>query len=715
MVNSFNLNRKDFYNEELESIWTPTRERDFYLQTLGDTEENRKLPLTFLSMKYLEDIIGVPRSSYNVMWSFSDYINNKSFLSQFTDTALALSLQKLSKEPTNVVRVRRSSDNAEQDFNANEVKGTGLLDFVVPTDVQAKYNNAVWFDGVDDFIDVGTQLLPLTGDWKISYKILLPIGYTSSANRFVVSQHLTIDDGRFAVGVNTAGNSFLFLAGDNVNGVALNDGNIHKMAVTRVGDTLTLYVDDVSQGTLTFSGSLTNTNTGIGIIQALDRYFIGSFWDLEFDIGNNGIVNHRYLGTGNTNADWQDQIGSNDGTVVGSPALFTGQGFNGTVSRMYDQRVSTDNCVAYMDRNHLGISNVSIGADDDFFYESKAIFSQFTELRSVLSESSGGFDRFSFTNATTFRIRQNQVAYDIALDITLEINKPYKYRIERNSNVFSIYINGVLQTNTVSVPNDAFRFLYLGGFERIHGGAIYDINLNDQHAWSVRGSKLSDIVDTIGSNNATFRVPNPPRLSLADYVTVSRDLVQTTTANQPLIVENGALKTDGGKPAIHFKTATQAFLSPIPIPDLLTSESFGAYVVYKPTDLSDTFTVFRNVTSSDHRFNIVQASNDLRVAIGIGTGAPVGSKSGNIIVNTRYLVGATHKDSDFTLRLNGTPQVGDNSPSMVGAINQGRMSVMIRTDGSWGNVGFMQELIIMGTDENKDGIYNNINRRWQVF
>lgn len=53
----------------------------------------------------------------------------QAFLSLFTDVSVAYSLQKLSKEPTAVIRARRTTDNSEQDFSAKELTDGTILDF----------------------------------------------------------------------------------------------------------------------------------------------------------------------------------------------------------------------------------------------------------------------------------------------------------------------------------------------------------------------------------------------------------------------------------------------------------------------------------------------------------------------------------------------------------------------------------------------------------
>ena len=98
------------------------------------------------------------------------------FLSQFPDTALALSLQKLSKEPTDVIRARRSSDNAERDFTANEVKNGTLLNWVdeipeIPTDFASSLN----VSGVTNNLPDGWSGTSLVNDCRIQMSSLLSV------------------------------------------------------------------------------------------------------------------------------------------------------------------------------------------------------------------------------------------------------------------------------------------------------------------------------------------------------------------------------------------------------------------------------------------------------------------------------------------------------------------------------------------------------------
>jgi hypothetical protein len=72
-----------------------------------------------------------------------------------------------------------------------------------------------------------------------------------------------------------------------------------------------------SAGIETTAGTYTATDFKIG--RRLTQFpFLGVIYDLEVGEISASLI-ASYKGYGNTNADWEDQIGSNDGTVNGSP------------------------------------------------------------------------------------------------------------------------------------------------------------------------------------------------------------------------------------------------------------------------------------------------------------------------------------------------------------------------------------------------------------
>lgn len=136
-------------------------------------------------------------------------------LDTYTGASAAYSLRKLSSSTTNVVRVRRSSNDDEQDFTASEVSGGALATFVgagndgfvttwydqVPFEEVTGTELVTQFDGVAD----GTDVTTLT-NWS---------AYGTPTSRNVVNEALVIvasggNQGAKYTATTTTGNKYLF-------------------------------------------------------------------------------------------------------------------------------------------------------------------------------------------------------------------------------------------------------------------------------------------------------------------------------------------------------------------------------------------------------------------------------------------------------------------------------------------------------------------------
>ena len=251
-------------------------------------------------------------------------------IEQYPGAAAAYSLRALRNNTGNVVRVRRSSDDTEQDFTAAQVSDGALVDFA-NNGTSDLYGERMYFDGDGSNDDVSLDNdIVLSGDFDISFNVI------SFGSAHFLSN--TSGSGRF--GFNAG---FLFASNDsdtagNISSSGFQEGVDQVVRFSRSGTTLTAYVNGVSQGTASLSGTITINNiaskrgtaTGVSALK-------GVIYDIEIDVGDTGTNDHEYQGYGNTNADWEDQIGSNDGTVNGSPALYSGQGFDGFVTTWYGQ------------------------------------------------------------------------------------------------------------------------------------------------------------------------------------------------------------------------------------------------------------------------------------------------------------------------------------------------------------------------------------------
>ena len=259
-------------------------------------------------------------------------------LRQYGGAAAAYSLQRLDTSTTNVVRARRSTDDAESNFTAEEVSGGSLREFALNNDADlirfadqaAAADKRMYFDGSDDYVVVS--------------------GMTASASYFgacTISGTIRPED--------KSATAAICALGDAAYRVLIVGG---KWAIN-----LTVTTVDVGDGLLDFEVDFDSSGNGVAIRVNGATVWTGSapapggvggdgtkfnigrrdaaaYWKgliYDFSLSGSAVKNFSFNGYGNTDADWEDQVGSNDGTVNGSPALFSGQGFDAYVTTLYDQ------------------------------------------------------------------------------------------------------------------------------------------------------------------------------------------------------------------------------------------------------------------------------------------------------------------------------------------------------------------------------------------
>jgi len=117
---------------------------------------------------------------------------------------------------------------------------------------------------------------------------------------------------------------------------ALPVGTEFDFELQRVSNTVTVFLNGLSVGTQTVdsgdnfgfdrvNGDLTNSSMWKGYLRKLEVYE-----------GASDVLTHSYPADGNKNSNWTDQIGSNNGTVYGSPARVLKTDFTKT-SRDFSQ------------------------------------------------------------------------------------------------------------------------------------------------------------------------------------------------------------------------------------------------------------------------------------------------------------------------------------------------------------------------------------------
>ena len=267
-----------------------------------------------------------------------------------------------------VCQVRRASDDTIKSFTADEVTDGTLLAFVVPTDVQALYGSARYFNGTSTAVSVfDSETVPAAFQGlsdAIEIEATIVAGAVSGSGFHWFSEH-TIAELReegaagthvpFSLGVNnsklTLGVSDNYTTGAEkvVSTTTLVVGQEYVVKVVISGDNYEFFLDGVSDGSGTFSTATGDRSVGastsnltIGVRSkdsgAYDsELFQGVIRSLTINNGTSDILS--YTGLGNSSTAWQDTIGSNDGTETNG-VTFTGQGFDGFVKTWYDQSVT---------------------------------------------------------------------------------------------------------------------------------------------------------------------------------------------------------------------------------------------------------------------------------------------------------------------------------------------------------------------------------------
>lgn len=245
-------------------------------------------------------------------------------LDQYAGAAAAYSLRALSSAwlAGDVVEVRRSSDSTTQSFTASQIDSGAMVDFV-NSNSTSLYNDIMYFDGVDDFIALSSTISLSVGDY-----IEASAHWTSGTRLALFEDAPSIADFIYI----TESGSVLFRLDGTIytHSLSATEGEVNTVRLTRTAaSSYSLSINGNSETKSTASSAINirhfGGTTGIGL------YFKGLLLSVAYN--SSGL----WTNTGITNGDWADQIGSNNGTVNGSPDLYTGQPYDGFVSTWYDQ------------------------------------------------------------------------------------------------------------------------------------------------------------------------------------------------------------------------------------------------------------------------------------------------------------------------------------------------------------------------------------------
>jgi hypothetical protein len=198
-----------------------------------------------------------------------------------------------------------SGNNRTLDQSHNSLHATfgdGVTSSTFPTKL---FRPAYLFDGTDDYMNVGNNAaLDQTGDFTIMlwYNTLT---YGSGSFPGLLSKRDTYEGMDWELYYDNGQNQLEFAYGPSAANVLFDTlganpptGKWHHVAVTRQGDTFTLWVDGISQGTEDSSAAMpTGDSVRIGVLGADGDYFNGKISDVKmFDYAMNGKqIRHLFL------------------------------------------------------------------------------------------------------------------------------------------------------------------------------------------------------------------------------------------------------------------------------------------------------------------------------------------------------------------------------------------------------------------------------------
>ena len=190
------------------------------------------------------------------------------------------------------------------------------------------FSKRMLFDGVDDEVTMaGITNEPL---YDIEVGFFTPVDITAATTA------------KALMNFDTSGSTFADIGFGNVTGSISNEvvtlfSTSYRIGVTNITidagyhtvrfkwdgvSTYLAYIDGILQ-TTTASGTPAVVNMPVFQVGGARTYY-GLFSGVISNItlrDASGVVTSQWNGYGNTDADWTDQVGSNDGTVNGSPAL----------------------------------------------------------------------------------------------------------------------------------------------------------------------------------------------------------------------------------------------------------------------------------------------------------------------------------------------------------------------------------------------------------
>ena len=255
---------------------------------------------------------------------------------RFGGAAAAYSLRDIGAMNGKVVKVRRESDDAVDNFSAGAVASGGIESFAIGQDVLDLYNNSVYYVDDADYYETGSKVA-MAGAFTLSAKFVFTGTFSSSTSRLFqednAHNYFWIKENRFTYRIDNQTEKHITLN----TSTTIKKNTLHTITISRdASDIISIAIDGVTQ-TNTSADNSPRNDSGTVEIDRFGFRLRGIVRDINW--------NDQFIttGTGVDNSNWLDTSG-NDNHATGKKTggsitrvAFTGQGISAFVDTWYDQ------------------------------------------------------------------------------------------------------------------------------------------------------------------------------------------------------------------------------------------------------------------------------------------------------------------------------------------------------------------------------------------
>ena len=404
---------------------------------------------------------------------------------------------------------------------------------------------------------------------------------------------------------------------------------------------------------------------------------------------------------------------------------------NGYASIWYDQTVPTSKQRMFFDGvDNSVLCGTEILFDDDNWAIEVELVSTSGTYGMVAGGTGLGSSRWcmNLTNAAvSARDSISGTIYNVGFDSTLINGVNYTLKIERSGTTLRAYVNGILQSNTRTIPAiSTYGFDEIGsrtnGVSNLFNGSISDVKVYDSdlttvlHHWKGYGVNNENWTDQVGTNNAT--VNGSPERCLSDLSVIAHDAVQETAASQPQLVVDGEVNlSDLGLPALYFDANNERYFE---FTSSVSNKS-GFYTVSAEVDLTSVNKLHALIggpfqTNTSYIFIIPDVSS-FNYAISVdGSISDTGSWSMNGVFQGNGTNLGTYGDIG-NLQTTLHTIVYDAGDPSIDAEFIGAFKNATGTTPAASLTGNYSELILFDTDKStdQDDIETNINKYYSLY